>query len=252
MTNYDSSFFAYVNSGSIVSAERLLPFLLNNLRITSVLDVGCGQGAWLSVWTKLGVEDIVGIDGDYVEPEKLLIPEPSFKPFDLTGQFNLARQFDLVQCLEVAEHLPDSSASTLVASLCKHSDLVLFSAAPPGQGGDNHVNEQPYDYWRNLFSQHGYSAFDFVRPLVVDEFTIEPWYRFNMFLYASEKCLKNLPKQVNETIVPCDERLKDISPRSYQIRKAIVRMLPVPVMTLLAKAKEMIVTRVRARLSTEG
>ena len=81
--NYDSSFFAYVNSGSLISAERLLPFLLNSVEISSVLDVGCGQGAWLSVWRKLGVEDIVGVDGDYVDREKLIIPETLFKPFDL-------------------------------------------------------------------------------------------------------------------------------------------------------------------------
>ena len=60
MTNYDSSFFAYVNSGSIVSAKRLLPCVLDHLEISSVMDVGYGQGAWLFVWKELGVSDIAG------------------------------------------------------------------------------------------------------------------------------------------------------------------------------------------------
>lgn len=252
MTSYDSSFFAYVNSGSLISAERLLPFLLNSVEISSVLDVGCGQGAWLSVWKKLGVEDIAGVDGDYVDREELLIPEILFKPFDLNSQFDLNRKFDLVQCLEVAEHLPDSSATELIASLCAHGELVLFSAAPPGQGGDNHVNEQPYDYWRKLFSQHGYDAYDFVRPLVADDHAIEPWYRFNTFLYASRKGVESLLPAVSQTLIPPDEMLEDISPRSYQVRKTLVRILPVTAMTWLAKVKELLVTRIRAKPSTGG
>jgi SAM-dependent methyltransferase len=252
MTSYDSSFFAYVNSGSLISAERLLPFLLNKLETSSVLDVGCGQGAWLSVWKKHGVDDIVGVDGDYVDREELLIPETLFKPFDLNSQFDLNRKFDLVQCLEVAEHLPHGSAAQLVASLCAHSELVLFSAAPPGQGGDNHVNEQPYDYWRKLFMQHGYDAYDYVRPLVADDHAIEPWYRFNVFLYASKKGVEDLPPAVSQTLVPPDNMLRDISPRSYQARMALVRVLPVAAMTWLAKVKESLVTRIRAESSTEG
>jgi hypothetical protein len=34
--------------------------------------------------------------------------------------------------------------------------MVLFSAAPPGQGGEHHVNERTYEFWRGLFARHGY------------------------------------------------------------------------------------------------
>jgi|SoiMethySBSTD1v2_1073268.scaffolds.fasta_scaffold943410_2 hypothetical protein len=37
-------------------------------------------------------------------------------------------------------NLPASSAAMLVARLCRHSDVALFSAAQPGQGGEGHVN----------------------------------------------------------------------------------------------------------------
>ena len=117
MTNYDSAFFEYVNSGSLVSAEKMLPLLIDNIPINSVLDVGCGQGAWLSIWRKLGVEDVVGIDGDYVDRQKLLVPEPLFQPIDLRNEFEIGRKFDLVQSLEVAEHLPIDSASQFVDRL---------------------------------------------------------------------------------------------------------------------------------------
>lgn len=246
MTNYDSSFFAYVNSGSVVSARRLLPHVLRHLNIANVLDVGCGQGAWLSVWRELGVSDIVGIDGAYVDRSQLLFPQELFNPHDLSEQFAIDRKFDLVQCLEVAEHLPESSAVTLVESLTSHGDVILFSAAPPGQGGDHHINEQSYDYWRILFEQRGYRAYDFVRPLVARDVDIEPWYRYNVFLYASEKGSKGFPKAVQDTLVPGNCRIRDVSPQSDQLRKALVRLLPVSVMTWIAKVKERLVAKKRA------
>ncbi|WP_435201864.1 hypothetical protein [Qipengyuania sp. 902] len=57
-----------------------------------------------------------------------------FLPQDLSQPFDLAQRFDLVQTLEVAEHLPETSARDFVASIARHGDIVLFSAAVPGQG----------------------------------------------------------------------------------------------------------------------
>lgn len=247
MTTYDATFFDYVNSGAIRSAKQLLPFLLRELKIGSVLDVGCGQGAWLSVWKKLGVQDVMGIDGNYVNRKHLLIPEASFVPRNLAKEFDLGQRFDLVQSLEVAEHLPAQSAAIFVDSLVKHGDLVLFSAAPKGQGGDNHINEQDYDYWRTLFAKHGYVAIDYLRPLIMSEEAIEPWYRYNPILYASPTCFETLPEVIRCSRVPDNEKLRDLSPLVYKIRKGLVKLLPVSVMTQLAKIKERQVAKARAR-----
>jgi len=238
MPKYDSSFFEYVNSGSLASAERLLPVLLDSLPITSVLDVGCGQGAWLSIWNKLGVEDVCGIDGSYVDRSKLLVSDSLFQPLDLTTRFHMKRRYDLAQSLEVAEHLPKAIAPQFVDCLCAHSDLVLFSAAPPGQGGDHHVNEQPYEYWRKLFMRHNYVPIDYIRPLVAGELRIEPWYRYNTFLYSSEESLTTLPPNILQARVPANVELQDISPLAYRLRKAFVSLLPVTAVTVLAKVKE--------------
>lgn len=245
MTTYDAKFFDYVNSGAARSAERVLPHLLQHLTISSVLDVGCGQGAWLSVWKKLGVNDIMGIDGDYVSQASLLIPPDSFKPADLAHGFTLGRRFDLVQCLEVAEHLPLSSSAILVDSLVEHGDIVLFSAAPKGQGGDHHINEQDYEFWRRQFARHGYAPFDFLRPLLLGDDQIEPWYRYNPFLYVSPMRIDKLPVAISCCRVPDKEKLRDLSPLPYQIRKWAVSFLPAAVMTQLAKIKESCVSWAR-------
>jgi 2-polyprenyl-3-methyl-5-hydroxy-6-metoxy-1,4-benzoquinol methylase len=75
----------------------------------TVIDVGCGVGTWLAVLAENGVADVWGIDGDYVDRALLEIPEERFLPHDLTKPVRLERRFDLVLCLEVAEHLPADS-----------------------------------------------------------------------------------------------------------------------------------------------
>jgi hypothetical protein len=53
--------------------------------------------------------------------------------------------------------LPEKVADRYVGLLCGLSSTVIFSAATPGQGGSDHVNEQPHSYWIEKFSARGYS-----------------------------------------------------------------------------------------------
>ena len=48
-----------------------------------------------------------------------------------------------------------SFSDTYVDYLCKTSDTVVMTAAGPGQGGTDHVNEQPKDYWIAKFQARG-------------------------------------------------------------------------------------------------
>ena len=247
MPNYDAAFFDYVNSGALQSARALLPLLQERLRVSSVLDVGCGQGGWLTVWKELGCEEVHGVDGDYVERERLLVEADEFSAIDLVHSFDLERRFDLVQCLEVGEHLPTASSRGLVDSIVKHAPMVLFSAAARGQGGDSHINEQDYEFWRQLFAAHDYLAIDYLRPLVLDQAEIEPWYRYNPILYVAGDHFDRLPEAVQACLVPEGEAILDRSPSIYQLRKALVRLLHVPLATRIAKVKEAVMVRKRAR-----
>jgi SAM-dependent methyltransferase len=204
----------------------------------SVLDVGCGQGAWLAVWQQHGVDDVFGVDGSYVDRSRLLFAPECFYAHDLQQPFDLGRRFGLVECLEVAEHLPEASASTLVDSLVRHGEVIVFSAAPPGQGGHDHVNERSYDYWRALFRRHGYLACDYLRPRILDDAAVDPWYRYNTLLYLSRDALARLPAELSASLIPDERRVPDLSPLGYRIRKQLVRALPVALMTALARMKE--------------
>ena len=241
MYTYDEDFYSYINSGSQLSAKALIPsllYLLDN-EVNSVLDVGCGAGAWLAVWKEQGVS-ICGLDGDYVKAEQLLIDSSEFKKADLSKGFSLEGFFDLVQCLEVAEHLPRDSSELLVASLCRHSDMVLFSAAPPGQGGENHINERDYAEWQQLFYEQGYEMYDCIRPMLVGNKKVMPWYRYNTFLYVKKDVEIGHYEKYRGTKISCGVKPDDISPSFYKIRKSIIKLLPLGTQTRLAELKKMI------------
>jgi hypothetical protein len=61
---------------------------------------------------------------------------------DIAAPFDLGRHFDLEPCLETAQHVETEHSSALVESLVRDGDIILFSAALPGQIDLHHVNEQ--------------------------------------------------------------------------------------------------------------
>jgi SAM-dependent methyltransferase len=237
-SSYDASFFEYVNASARAAAERIVPLLQQQLSPASVLDVGCGQGAWLAVWQSHGVDDVFGVDGSYVDRSKLLFAPERFCAHDLQQRFDLGRSFSLVQCLEVAEHLPAGGADTLIDSLIRHGEVIVFSAAPPGQGGHEHVNERSYDYWRGLFSRRGFLVLDYLRPRILADAAIDRWYRYNTLLYVKGDAMPRMSSALQASRIPESRGVPDLAPLSYRIRKLLVSRVPVPLMTAIARMKE--------------
>lgn len=234
---YRDEFFAYINAGSLSSASVICPLVCDWLQPQSLLDVGCGAGAWCKIWARTGVPEVVGVDGDYVQTESLLIPEETFHRYDLSAGFDLDRKFDLVTSLEVAEHLPAEAASRFVETLTRHGDRVLFSAATPGQGGEFHVNEQPLSYWRDKFFAKGYSCYDPFAPEVRRDARIEPWYRYNTLLYVKDEAASSLPRDILERKIGPKDQIPDFAPLSWRARNRVVRSLPGFVVKGLVQAK---------------
>jgi SAM-dependent methyltransferase len=238
---YDGVFFDYIESGARASARCVIAVLRGTLEIGSVLDVGCGRGAWLVEWAGDGVPVVAGIDGDYVDRSRLAIPNDSFNTADISANFDLDRKFDLVQCLEVGEHIPTARSAQLVANLVRHGAMVLFSAATPGQGGEFHINEQPLSFWRQLFHAHDFHPFDFVRPRVAGLADVEPWYRYNTMLYVRSDTIERLPAAVSAARLAPDKEIPEVAPLQWRLRCAMLRHLPANAVTQLAVIKHRLV-----------
>jgi SAM-dependent methyltransferase len=239
---YGTDFYRFLASFAVRSAQRVVPELAAVVPVHNVVDFGCGQGAWLSVWAAAGAT-VTGVDGPYIDPRGLLIDPGDFYPADLAAPIDLGRQFDLVQSLEVAEHLPAARAAQFVDTLTAHGAYVLFSAAVPGQGGENHLNEQPLGYWRAIFRARGYCAVDYLRPLIRHDPAIARWYRCNIMLYVREDAVAALAESARAHRVPDAQPLEDYWPLSYRLRHALVRQLPSGVVDRISRTKGTLAAR---------
>jgi hypothetical protein len=168
----------------------------------------------------------------------LEVPGHVFTAVDLNNPFDLGRQFDLVQSLEVGEHIKESACEGFIESIVRHARrYIVFSAAPPGQGGENHINEQPYEFWRKKFELRGFATFDAVRPAIAGDNKISYWYRYNSLLFVRDELLPNIGDDVRATLLLAGYRIKDLSPMSFRFRKTLVRRLPNTLQDKIARLK---------------
>ncbi|MEX0285247.1 MAG: hypothetical protein AB3N23_11610 [Paracoccaceae bacterium] len=248
---YNNEFFDYIDEGARRSAKSLIRTVQPWLDTNSVVDMGSGRGVWLAQWREAGVEDVLAIDGDYVDRSTLAVPANQFMAADLTRPVKLKRKFDLAQSLEVGEHLPESAAETLVGSLTGAANRVIFSAAVRGQGGEFHINEKPLSFWQDLFAERGYRAFDCVRPHLANDRAVEPWYRYNTVLYANPEGCAGLPEEVLRTAVTNGDHLEDGGGALWRLRKTVVKALPRDTVTWIAQRRAAVLAR-QARARAAG
>lgn len=211
---YDAVFYDGFTESSERSASVILNILLAKHKIESIVDIGCGVGAWLKTGQQLGAKTVRGFDGPWVNNSQLLIAENNFNRIDFENadwpDFGIA---DLAISLEVAEHLSPRTGRKLVGSLCACSPVVLFSAATPYQGGEGHQNEQWQSYWASIFLEHGYKPSLFIRRAIWTNEDVNFWYRQNTVLYFNPTIAPHL-KEPSEHSEPMDI----VHPKLFDIR----------------------------------
>lgn len=188
---YTNEFYDNMFDSNNAVAIKFMPYIIEKLNPRSIVDVGGGQGIFLAVAKKYGIDDILCIDGSYVDTEKLLIDKKEFLQFDLTTKCRLERKFDMALSLEVAEHIAPQYVDVFIDNLVNLSDVIVFSAAIPKQGGTGHVNEQWMSYWIKKFSDKGYKVSNCLRNFFWKEKNIKPIRRQNILLFIrNEKAEK--------------------------------------------------------------
>jgi SAM-dependent methyltransferase len=180
---FDTAYFGWQGDSAERSARVVVPLVVERFAPSSVVDVGCGSGAWLKVFREHGVEDFVGVDGPYMQPEALRIEPAGFVGHDLREPLDLDREFDLAISLEAAHYVPEERAVTLVESIAALAPVVLFGAAIPHQPGGPGRNRQWPAWWAELFALHGFRAQDWLRPVVWEREGVDWWYAQNTILY---------------------------------------------------------------------
>jgi SAM-dependent methyltransferase len=233
---YDFEWHKTLGDQTSTSANVIVPLLKSIIAVGSVLDVGCGDARWLACFQASGVSSICGVDGVWTDQTRLLIPKHNFRVQDLSKPFDLGQRFDVAISLEVAEHVASEYSMQFIDNLTKHSDIVLFGAAIPFQGGFRHINERWQSYWARLFDSQGYQCFDPFRSQIWLREDVAVWYKQNMLLYVKRErqdLISRIRSHLNLnriTEMPIDvvhpERYEAIASYSQIAFKPLMRKLP--------------------------
>jgi hypothetical protein len=239
---YSKEFYDKFLAGSFNSAKIILPIVLKMFpNIKSAVDLGCGAGVWLLALKDLGINNIMGYDGEWVGKEILKIPFENFTAVDFDKSIPFTRRYDLAISIETAEHLPEKSAKLFVESLTNAADLVLFSAAIPYQGGNNHINEQWQNYWNNIFIEFGYIGTDYIRKKIWNNHEIRVLYRQNLILFIKKDRLSEIKDFICET---GNDIWNIVHPETYTNKIEKINVNTIPLFSLYKIVMKRILKRI--------
>jgi SAM-dependent methyltransferase len=179
-----------IDRQAMKSAQAIADSIVRDFSPITVLDVGCGTGALLQ---SLALKKVQGVGLEYSEAALKYCRARSLdvRKFNLETEQSMQfdNSFDLVVSLEVAEHLPEQVADRFIDLLCRYGQAVIFTAAPPGQGGKGHLNEQPHEYWIEKFSQRSYNYDETLSMRWRTEWKqkgVSAWYSRNLMIFWAQ------------------------------------------------------------------
>ena len=180
----------------------------------------------------------------FIEQKYLMIDANEFLAADLSQPINLGRRFDVLQSLEVAEHLSEFPRLRIY----RYTDIARPSCDVPGRSprpraAKHHINEQPFEYWKEKFQTRRYVAIDCVRPKVIANVQAQHWYRYNILLYAKESHLATLPDRLGAFRAPRIRSCVIIGRCPTRVYHAVIRHLPRGAVDYLSRLKARVRTR---------
>lgn len=178
----------------VMNALKCLRVVKSLIPFDSVVDFGCGIGGWLVAAKRLGASKVLGIEGDWIRTTQTLLSPDEITVADLAKErISYNRAFDLAVSVEVAEHLPPESADRFCDNLVYAANFLVFSAAVPGQGGIDHLNEQKPQYWVDRFWQRGFVPLEIIRPAIMNEPRMYWWLKANLMVFVNYDLLHTYP-----------------------------------------------------------
>lgn len=159
-------------------------YLADRDRPASVLDIGCGSGAYLKYFATRGTEAIRGVDSidgkfGYLQPNE-------YTRVDLERPLDLSDTFDLVICTSVIDNTSPHLERVLVDNIAGHaSKHIVFCGERHGESRAAHVNSQTIAHWLDLFQSAGWypCLFD---TLALRSLSTLSWFRTGLVVFIQD------------------------------------------------------------------
>lgn len=187
---YNIDFYQRSDNQRMRSAQIIASSIITYFAPSTVIDVGCGIGDLLYFLDSHSI-NVEGLEYSDVAINICRSRGLDVIKFDIENDvINNPKRYDLVVSTEVAEHLPESCSERYVDLLCSMGDKILFTAAMPGHGGIDHVNEQPHEYWIEKFNGHEFHHDKVLSELLAStwkEKGVLGWYHQNVMVFIKDK-----------------------------------------------------------------
>ena len=125
-------------------------YIIDKYAIKSVLDVGAGRGHAAKFFSDLGL-NTQAIDGLQQNVDTAVFPVIKIDLLETSFETSV----DLVNCIEVVEHVEEKYLDNLLATICS-GRWLLMTHGLPGQDGWHHVNNQLPQYWIDHLDRRGF------------------------------------------------------------------------------------------------
>jgi len=122
--------------------------------ITSIIDVGCGEGHSTKYFNDRNI-DCIGIEGGERAYNNSPIKEKLILHDYTKGPYIPEKKYDAVWCCEFVEHVEKEFLNNFISTF-KMADKIFMTHAVPGQEGYHHVNCQPSEYWIDILEKENY------------------------------------------------------------------------------------------------
>lgn len=144
-----------LNGDPATYTPDLWRWLVEELGVASVLDVGCGEGHAAAFFAGLGCS-VAGMDGSFTAFRDSVIQDHHLRHDFNNGPFIPNAAYDLVWSCEFVEHVEARFIDNFMTAFDAATRYLLMTAAPPGQQGWHHVNCQPSEYWIDRIEPRGF------------------------------------------------------------------------------------------------
>lgn len=126
----------------------LWPWLIEEFKVKSMADIGCGTGETITWFRSHGCTGI-GVDG--LEFNVKRAPTPTILHDFCNGPVEIPKNFptiDLVWCADVVEHIDEEFVGNILQALCLGRVLAMCQGTEEHENlGWHHVNNKPQQYW---------------------------------------------------------------------------------------------------------
>lgn len=133
---------------------RLWKWIVRELDVRSVLDIGCGEGHAIKYFRKLGC-DVLGIDGSSTAIRDNVAPQNVVKHDFCKGDYTPNKKYDMIWSCEFVEHVDPKYLNNFLKTFKSINKYIFMTHAQPGQKGWHHVNCKSDEYWIKILSKIG-------------------------------------------------------------------------------------------------